>query len=314
MPGSFLIEKTASKTAGETLALNFLQKVTMTPKYLEKGILLKILYIFLIDCLKFHVKLLPDPFQQLTPKIIAKEYFIKLHYNVAAFGTYNHLGARIPLEHTTLKVQKFRDLLPTGYDDIVILQYIEFGFPLGLQEDFILKPVLKNHSSSYEFYTHVDKFIKNELQKGGMCGPFTTSPFNNVMISPLMTSPKKPNSRRTVFDASFSEFSLNLNTPDKLYLNDEYEFSFPKLDDFSNLILKYGSGCFMWKRDLSRFFLQLPLDPLDYDKAGCIWRGQLLLFISYVWGTRHAGMNGQRVTNAVSAIHRSIGHSYPATD
>ena len=114
----------------------------------------------------FHNKLLPDPLQKLTPDSIkfTKEYFIKLHYNVASFGTYNHLGARISLEHTQLKVQKFRDLLPTGYDDIVILQYIEFGFPLGLQEDFILKPVLKNHSSSYEFYTHVDKFIKNELE------------------------------------------------------------------------------------------------------------------------------------------------------
>ena len=63
----------------------------------------------------------------------------------------------------------------------------------------------------------------------------------------------------------------------------------------------------MWKRDLSRFFLQLPLDPLDYDKVGCVWRGQLLFFTSYVWGCRHAGMNGQRVTNMVSAIHRSLG-------
>ena len=120
---------------------------------------------------------------------------------------------------------------------------------------------------------------------------------------------KETPSRRTVFDASFSDYSLNVNTPDKLYLGEEYDFSFPKLDDFSNLILKYGSGCFLWKRDLSRFFLQLPLDPLEYDKVGCIWRGQLLLFTSYVWGTRQAGMNGQRVTNAVSSIHRALGLS-----
>ena len=33
----------------------------------------------------------------------------------------------------------------------------------------------------------------------------------------------------------------------------------------------------------------------------------MLLFTSYVWGTRHAGMNAQRVTNAVSCIHRSLG-------
>ena len=151
--------------------------------------------------------------------------------------------------------------MPLDYEDNSVLQFMEFGFPLGLQDDFLLKPVLTNHSSSYEYYTHVDKFVKNELEKGGMTGLFSTSPFKNVMISPLMTSHKKPCSRRTVFDASFSDYSLNINTPDKFYLDEEYDFSFPKLDNFSELILKYGKGCFLWKRDLSRFFLQLPLDP-----------------------------------------------------
>ena len=31
-----------------------------------------------------------------------------------------------------------------------------------------------------------------------------------------------------------------------------------------------------------------------------------MFFTSYVWGCRHAGMNGQRVTTAVSTIHRSM--------
>ena len=119
---------------------------------------------------------------------------------------------------------------------MVICQYLEYGFPLGLSDDFILQPVLKNHSSSYEFYSHVDKFIGTELENGGMTGPFKTSPFQHIMISPLMTSPKKPNSRRTVFDASFSPFSLNLNTPEKFYLEEEYNFSFTKLNDFAHLI------------------------------------------------------------------------------
>ena len=128
-----------------------------------------------------------------------------------------------------------------------------------------------------------------------------------------MTSIKKQNGRRTVFNVSFSQYSLNLNTPEKLYLGEEYEFFFPKLDNFAALIIKYGPGCYVWKRDLFHFFLQLPLDPIDFDKVCCIWRGHLLFFTSYVWGTRHAGMNGQRVTNAVSYIHRSLGSSTHCT-
>ena len=88
-----------------------------------------------------------------------------------------------------------------------------------------------------------------------------------------------------------------------------YGFSFPKIDDFVNIILGLGKGCYLWKRDLSRFFLQLPLDPFDYNKVGCVWRSQFFFFASYVWGCRHAGLNGQRVTTAVATIHRSIGKS-----
>ena len=43
------------------------------------------------------------------------------------------------------------------------------------------------------------------------------------MISPLMTSPKKPNSRRAVFDASFGLYSLNKNTPERAYHETEYK-------------------------------------------------------------------------------------------
>ena len=74
----------------------------------------------------FHDKLLPDPLQKLIPDCLqfTKEYFIKLHYDVLNFRTYNHLGARISLKHTLLNVKKFRELLPSNYDDKVVLQTV----------------------------------------------------------------------------------------------------------------------------------------------------------------------------------------------
>ena len=189
------------------------------PRDLKKGTFLKPLYYVLNNGQVFVDRLLPDPTEPLTSDAkMSREYFINLHFSVSNHNNYNHLGARKALSHSKINIKKFRNLLPLNYDDRVVLQYFEFGFPLGLQEDFILKPVLKNHTSSYEYYSHVDKFVRKELKMGGMTGPFATSPFNNIMISPLMTSPKKPNSRRTVFDASFSEFLLNLNTSDIVHL------------------------------------------------------------------------------------------------
>ena len=212
-------------------------------KDLEKVSNLKPLFYVLNNGLVFCDRQLPPPTFECFPDTdkltFSKDYYVDLHFKVAAFKTYNHLGARIPLNHSPLNIKKFRELSSPDYDDMVVIQYMEFGFPLGLQEDFVLSPVLKNHSSSYEYFNHVDKFIKTELEKGGVTGPFLTSPYNNIMVSPLMTSPKKPNSRRTVSDVSSSDFSLNLNTPEKVYLGDDYTFSFPKVDDFARLIL-YG--------------------------------------------------------------------------
>ena len=170
----------------------------------------------------FTDKLLPENLILPSEKsLFDRDYFVQLHHDVSAFHTYNYLGARIPLKHSKLNVNKFRELMPGTFDDLSILQFMEFGFPLGLVEDFVLKPVTKNHSSLYQYYTHVDKFVASEVVKGGVTGPFANSPFDPVMVSPMMTAPKKPNSRRTVFDASFSDISLNISMPERMYLGEE---------------------------------------------------------------------------------------------
>ena len=286
--------------------------MSLAPLDIPSNTQMKNQYFVLPGGLVFVDKVIPKKFEQPfvynVNDINPCSYFVDLHRKVFDYGAYNYAGARVKLEHNVINVAKFRELLPVDFEDISILQYLEFGFPIGLNDDYSLFPVLKNHSSSYSFFTHIDKFISKELLKTGLTGPFSSSPFEPIMTSPLMTAIKKPGSRRTVFDASFSDFSLNVNTPEKSYLYEDYEFTFPKVDDFASLISELGHGCYMWKRYLSRFFLQLPLDPLDYDKVAFVWRGSLWFFTSFVWGCRHAGMNGQRVSSLIAAIHRSLGY------
>ena len=63
----------------------------------------------------------------------------------------------------------------------------------------------------------------------------------------------------------------------------------------------------MWKRDLSRFFLQLPLDPTEFNRVGVVWRGCFFFFVGLAFGLRHSGLQGQKVTDAVSWILRGFG-------
>ena len=242
------------------------------------------------------------------------DYFVTLHKITSAPGTYypagtpNHLGARIPLKHTKLKIDRWRHHL-IGYEEPELVQFLEYGFPIGLSQD--PKPALcsslRNHGSALQYYTHMDSFIGKGLALCDIVGPFNHVPFDIVHISPLMTAPKKPSSRRAVFDATFGDQSLNNNTPCDQYMGQPISFSYPKIDDFKELVLTNGQGCYIWKRDLSRFFLQIPLCPVEYNLMGFVWRCFFFFFAGLMFGIRHAGLQGQRITTAISWIHQRLG-------
>ena len=241
-------------------------------------------------------------------------YFTALHSMVAAEAQYwpawtpNHLGARIPLRHSKLKVDRWRHHL-IGYENIEICQFIEFGFPLGVSSD-TLASTYRNHGSSYKFYPYWDKFTASGVQNGELVGPFTQAPFQQIQISPLMTAVKKPDSRRCVFDASFGDHSLNDNTPADSYMGQPIEYAYPKIEDFRRLVIKCGRGCKLWKRDLSRYYLQLPLDPLDYPLVCFVWRCLVYFFAGLMFGLKHSGYQAQRLTTAVTWIHARLGLEY----
>ena len=93
---------------------------------------------------------------------------------------------------------------------------------------------------------------------------------------------------------------------EKEYLGELCNFSFPSVLDLAELVVKLGPGCLLWKRDLSRWYMQLPIDPGDYDKLAVVWRGAWFIFLSFIWGCRHAGFNAQRVSCAILHILRLL--------
>ena len=132
-----------------------------------------------------------------------------------------------------------------------------------------------------------------------------------MICAPLMTAVKKPSGRRAVYDATYGDRSLNNATPSDQYLGQPCVFSFPKINDFRLLVLKCGQNSLMWKRDLSRYFLQLPLCPSEYHRVGFVWRSLLFFFTCLMFGLRHSGLQGQRTTDAVAWIHRRLGLDTP---
>ena len=266
----------------------------------------------------FVDRLLPVPDIQLCGhQRFTPAYFVALGnlvsaagYNKAGFSypaqTPNFKGARIPLLHTGLKIERWRHYL-TGYENNEIIQFLEYGFPLGILDKPDIVSCKRNHGSSYDFYPFIDKFIAGEVLKCGLTGPFNAAPWQDMIFAPMMSAPKKPSSRRAVYDATFGDKSLNNATPSDYYMGQRCTYSFPKINDFRLMVLKCGRGSFMWKRDLHRYFLQLPLCPSEYHRVGIIWRGLIFHFVALMFGLRHSGYQGQRTTDAVAWAHRQSG-------
>ena len=92
--------------------------------------------------------------------VFTKEYFVELHNRVKSFGVCNYRGARIPLEHNNINVDSLRALLiKHRYPHIHIMQYVEYGFPLGLWTDAFLEPSTKNHSSAYSYFSYIERSL-----------------------------------------------------------------------------------------------------------------------------------------------------------
>ena len=281
---------------------------------------LKDMYFSLSKGAIFRDKFLPGPKADLVKhKVFDVNYYISLYRHTAAAGergqyrwpcnTPNYLGARVPLLHTAFNLDRWRHHL-IGYHSPEVIQFLEYGFPMGLDQSATLTPALANHGSAYQFYPWLDNFFSSGLARGGVTGPCGSAPFDNVMVSPLMTAAKKPSSRRAVYDATYGQYSLNNSTPSDHYLGVKTEYTYPKIEDFKNIILKCGVGSWLWKRDLARYYLQLPLDPTEYRFTGAVWRGLFFFFVSLMFGLRHSGLQGQRVTDAVCWVHRNLGLEY----
>ena len=92
------------------------------PKDLQDKTYLKPLYFVFNNGAVFYDKKLPSDYIFEKNLKFSSSYFIQLH------GRFNFSGSRVMLDHCKIKVEKFRELLPPEFEDLAVLQYLEYGF------------------------------------------------------------------------------------------------------------------------------------------------------------------------------------------
>lgn len=225
---------------------------------------------------------------------------------VKASGKHNFEQCRIPLP-TNFNIPLWRKYL-CDYDDKVICDFLEFGWPTGYSFDHPPAIFRQNHTSATAYPSHVAHYLNTELEHGAILGPYAEPPFNYMVTIPLMSRPKKnSDSRRIIMDFSFPEGqSVNSGIPKYSYLGNPYKLQYPTVDDYARMILSKGRGCLLYKVDVARAFRILPADPLDYPLLGIWWDGQYYLDTAIGFGLRTGSMICQRVTNAVGYIMKKV--------
>lgn len=309
----------ASKTKG-TLSELTLEEVDLLPKVQHN---------LMQEEITFQEKLLP-PSQM--PLATATFDFVARHREVTAAGEGkpNYSGARVPLQNVKINANRMAEMLAAiGYKDLQFVDYLRFGWPLGDKEDPAyswpmrkgnLSSARANRLSAYQDYNFVDKFINKQVQANRIAGPFSLerSPFGDILphVVSLKTT-ETAGKKRLILQT----FTLNHHTPSSVFPDGAPPFRRPHIFQFAKELSKKGQGAWMWKRDLSSYYLQIPIDPKDYPKLryvasfqtmmttfpSFIWRGSLYFFPTYIWGLKQANNNAQRVSEAVAAIHRAKG-------
>ena len=122
------------------------------------------------------------------------------HSIVKESGVFNcrRTRTRVPTE---LNINNWR-LVCANYNDQLILDYLEFGFPLCVnRKDLQVCTNVVNHPSAVNYPSDVDLYFKKELSHQDIVGPCTSFPFP-VHYFPLLSRPKPDDSRRIIVNLS----------------------------------------------------------------------------------------------------------------
>lgn len=248
-------------------------------------------------------------FYNFSPRAVCYSYR-DVHDLVAQTGEPNYLVARVPVP-SALNISVWRDLLQ-AYDDSVVCDFLEFGWPVGFVPTVLPIFDLRTHRGALQFPEHVNAYLTQEISLGRVAGPFDDVPFTDgFVVSPLNTVPKRDSDeRRVIVDLSWPcGTSVNDGIPSDSFLGEPISLTYPTIDSIVDAVISLGPGCLLYKRDLKKAYRQFPVDPRDYHLLGYTWDNQFYFDTVLTMGLRSAAMACQRSTSAVSWISRRQGRS-----
>ena len=231
-------------------------------------------------------------------------YLNKLHSTVKKHGCPNYKGARIPVP-SGLNIRAWRHIL-RDYDMVNLAEYLEFGFPLGVDYSlFQCKKFDKNHLSAIQKPEGVNKYFNVEVEKQAMFGPFKDPPFKEIHYSPLIARDKPDGGVRIIVDLSWPQgASVNSCVPSDIYDDMPFTLKYPTIDQVVERIQLLGPSAMLFKVDLERAFHNLGVYPYDYPLLGLKWCDVTYVDVGVAFGLKMGAAMCQMCTDAITLTLR----------
>ena len=236
---------------------------------------------------------------------------VDLFEHIYASGYPNYACCRIPVPNSHLNIPRWRELL-RGYEDEVICDLLEYGFPLDFNKNQKLSyNERRNHKGARDYPEFINKYFDRECGAKRIAGPFPTNPLSvALVVSPMNSVPKATiDERRAIVDLSWPKgTSVNDGISKDLYLGQVIELHYASVEQVCRMVLKVGLGAHIYKRDLRHAYRQIPVDPHDYQYLGYFWEENLYFDTVLAMGQRNAAMACSRTTKAVMHLHEKAGY------
>ena len=237
---------------------------------------------------------------------------MELFEHVNASGFPNFECCRIPIINSGLKMSSWYERLE-DYEDKIVCQLLEFGFPLDFDKSKQLVPdVGRNHKGARDYPEFINTYLRNECDASRMVGPFEENPLSvSLIVSPMNSVPKSvEGERRVIVDLSWPVgASVNDGISKDIYLNENTDLHYTSVEEVCQMVRKIGPGALIYKRDLKHAYRQIPVDPKDYCYLGYFWENNWYFDTVLAMGQRNAAMACSRTTKAVMHIHNEAGHN-----
>ena len=117
------------------------------------------------------------------------EQYLKLAKTIRESGVSNYRQGRVPIK-SDLNIEAWRHQL-YNYKDQVLLQYLEYGFPLSIKDSKSLaEQNIINHFSATQHHRAVSSYLAKERHLGAIMGPIPEVQDYAIHCSSLLTMPK----------------------------------------------------------------------------------------------------------------------------